>query len=291
MQIGAVFPQTEIGSDPIVIRDFAQALEDMGFGHMVAYDHVLGADISNRPDWPGPYTYKHAFHEPMTLFSYLAGLTKKLQFATGIIILPQRQTALVGKQAANVDVFTGGRLRMGFGIGWNPVEYEALDVPMKDLGSRMEEQIDYLRHLWTEEVFTFEGKYHEHHAAGLNPMPVQRPIPVWLGGMSDAAMNRAARMADGWMPALPAEMAQDKIGTFREAIVKAGRDPSTVGVENIIFAGATVGGPIRTAEDVVSDYHLWKNAGASHISIHTMTANLGNADGHLAFLRNVIESI
>jgi len=122
-------------------------------------------------------------------------------------------------------------------------------------------------------------------------MPVQRPIPVWLGGMSDAAMNRAARIADGWMPALPAEMAQDKIGTFREAIVKAGRDPSTVGVENIIFAGATVGGPIRTAEDVVSDYHLWKKAGASHISIHTMTANLGNADGHLAFLRNVIESI
>ena len=201
MQIGAIFPQTEIGQDPGVIREYAQAVEELGYGHLLAFDHVLGADTSTRPDWRGPYTSKTMFHEPLVLYGYLAAITQRIELVTGIIILPQRQTALVAKQAAEVDVLSGGRLRLGVGIGWNDVEYEALGENFHNRGRRSEEQVELLRELWTKEAVTFEGRWHRVTAAGINPLPVQRPIPLWFGsGPTDAALQRIARLGDGWFP-------------------------------------------------------------------------------------------
>src|SRR5215470_7812153 len=179
MQIGVTFPQTEIGADPVAIRDYAQAAEGAGYGHLAVFDHVLGADPTNRPGWQ-KYTSQHMFHEPFVLFGYLAALTK-LELVTDVIILPQRQTALVAKQAAEVDVLTGGRLRLGVGLGWNYVEYDALGEDFKTRGRRCDEQIAVLRALWRDPVVTFSGPYHTIDAAGLNPLPLQRPIPIWLG--------------------------------------------------------------------------------------------------------------
>lgn len=290
MKTGVVFPQTEIGDDPVAIRDFAIAIEEMGFDHLIAYDHVVGADISERPDWNGPYTHESMFHEPLTLFSFLAGITTRLEFATGIVILPQRQTVLAAKQAASIDIFSGGRLRIGVGIGWNVVEYEALDVPFDKRGARLDEQIEYMRRLWTERVFSFDGEFHKLSQGGLYPLPVQRPIPIWVGGLSDAAMQRAARLGDGWMPVWPAAMAEQKIAEFKSAVEDAGRNPTDVGFENIIFVGDTVGGPRRSYEDAVSDAGIWKSAGADRVSLHTTGAGLGGVEGHLAFLRSFKEA-
>ncbi|GCE23978.1 hypothetical protein KDK_77780 [Dictyobacter kobayashii] len=198
MQIGVTFPQTEIGADPQVIRDYAQAVEGMGYQHVLIYDHVLGADPTHRPGWTG-YTHTEMFHEPFVLFGYLAALTQ-LELVTGVIILPQRQTALVAKQAAEVDVLSGGKFRLGIGVGWNPVEYEALGTDFSTRGRVVEEQIELLRQLWSKEVVTFKGRYHTVTEAGLSPLPVHRSIPVWIGGSSDSALRRAARIADGWFP-------------------------------------------------------------------------------------------
>src|SRR5215475_11621054 len=184
MQIGVVFPQTEIGADPGAIRAYAQRVKELGFEHLLAYDHVLGADPAVHAPWNGPYDVDTTFHEPFVLFGFIAGITA-LELVTGIIILPQRQTALVAKQAAEVDLLTGGRFRLGVGLGWNRVEYEALGTTFRDRGRRVEEQIEVLRRLWQEPVVSFEGRYHTITAAGINPLPVQRPIPIWMGGFSE----------------------------------------------------------------------------------------------------------
>ena len=201
MQLGVIFPQVEMGVDPVAIRDYAQAVEQMGYTHLAVYDHVLGAGTTTRPDWRGPYTSESLFHEPLVLFGYLAGCTRGLELVTEVIILPQRQTALVAKQAAEVDVLSGGRLRLGVGIGWNDVEYEVLGEDFHTRGRRVSEQIAVLRALWTQEVVTFEGKWHRITEAGINPLPVQRPIPIWMGGgRAESALRRIARLADGWFP-------------------------------------------------------------------------------------------
>src|SRR3954447_6604491 len=203
LRLGVVFPQTEIGADPAGVRAYAQAAVDMGFKHLIVYDHVLGADPSAYPGWSGPYTAKTMFHEPFVLFGYLAAIAPSLELVPSVIILPQRQTALVAKQAAEVDVLTEGKLRLGVGIGWNFVEYEGLNENFKNRGRRLEEQIDVLRRLWQEPVITFEGQYHKITAAGINPLPVQRPIPIWIGGSAEAALKRAAELADGFFPQRP----------------------------------------------------------------------------------------
>src|SRR3970040_304736 len=203
MRIGVVFPQTEIGADPYYIKDYAQAAEELGNSHILAYDHVIGANPTSRPGWKPPYTHLDVFHEPFVLFGYMAGLTTKVAFVTGIIILPQRQTVLVAKQAAALDGLSGGRLRLGIGIGWNPVEYEALGENFQDRGRRSEEQIEVLRALWTKELVTFEGRWHKITDAGLNPLPVQRPIPIWFGGGAEPVIRRIGRLGDGWMPLSP----------------------------------------------------------------------------------------
>ncbi len=202
MRIGVVFPQTEIGADAGAVRAYAEQVEHLGFTHVLAYDHVVGADPDVHRGWSGPYNLDSTFHEPLVLFGFMAGFTS-LEFATGIIILPQRQTALVAKQAAAVDVLSGGRLRLGVGLGWNAVEYEALGKTFSDRGKRVEEQVELLRRLWTERSVTFHGTYEHVTGAGLAPLPVQRPIPVWFGAQSPPAYRRAGRLGDGWLPQVP----------------------------------------------------------------------------------------
>jgi probable F420-dependent oxidoreductase len=282
MRFGVVFPQTEIGTDPAVIRDFGQAAEALGYHHMLAYDHVIGANPASRPGWRPPYTYKDSFHEPFVLFGYLAGVTKSIEFVTGVIILPQRQTVLVAKQAATLDVLSGGRLRLGIGIGWNPVEYEALGENFRNRGRRSEEQVEVMRRLWTQELVTYEGQWHKIMDAGLNPLPVQRPIPIWFGGSDDRALRRLARLGDGWFPLMGADdtcrAALEKIrGYAREA----GRDPKNIGIEGRLMFGQ------RSAEEWAGEFEAWRNLGATHVTVNTMKAGLASPTEHIEAIRRV----
>ncbi len=278
MQIGVVFPQTEIGPDPGAVRSYAQGAEQLGFAHLLAYDHVLGADPAVHPGWSGPYNIRSTFHEPLVLFGYLAAVTS-LELVTGVIILPQRQTALVAKQAAEVDLLTGGRFRLGVGLGWNPVEYEALGKRFEDRGTRLAEQVTLLRRLWTEQTVTHEGKHERVTGAGLAPRPAQRPIPVWFGAQSPPAYRRAGRLADGWFPQVPpGPRLDDARSIIEQAAVQAGRDPAGLGMEGRVSWGA---GGAQAVAQRVSD---WRDAGASHVSVNTMGAGLESVDDHLAAL-------
>lgn len=280
MRVGVVFPQTEIGVDPSVIKDFGQAAEELGFHHILAYDHVVGANPASRPGWRPPYTHLDIFHEPFVLFGYLAGLTKKIELVTGIIILPQRQTVLVAKQAAALDVLSGGRLRFGVGIGWNPVEYEALGENFKNRGSRSEEQIQLLRKLWTQELVTFEGRWHKLTDAGINPLPVQRPIPLWFGGTDDRALRRLGKLGDGWFPLLGADdKCRAAIEKIRSYAKEAGRNPGEIGIEGRIGFGQ--GAP----ETWLKELQAWKDLGATHVSLNTMKAGLTSPSMHIEALR------
>jgi probable F420-dependent oxidoreductase len=281
MKIGAVFPQLEIGADPKVVRDWATTVEDAGYNHVLAYDHVLGADPANRPGWTG-YTDKSLFHEVFVLFGYLAGITTELELVTGVLVLPQRQTALVAKQAAEVDVLSGGRLRLGVGIGWNHVEYQALGVPFKQRGALLEEQVDVLRKLWADPVISYAGKYHEIEEAGLNPLP-GRQIPVWFGGSADAVLRRTGRIGDGWMPQSPPdENARRQLATIREAAEAAGRDPQSIGIEARLTLGAVPEQDWRAFADG------WRDLGATHLGINTMKMGLSRPEEHAQVLRDVL---
>jgi probable F420-dependent oxidoreductase len=284
MRFGVVFPQTEIGADPLVIRDYAQAAEELGYQHILAYDHVIGANPESRPGWRPPYTHRDMFHEPFVLFGYLAGVTRKIELVTGIIILPQRQTVLVAKQAAALDVLSGGRLRLGVGIGWNPVEYEALGGNFKNRGRRSEEQIEVMRRLWTQELITFEGKWHKIADAGLNPLPIQRPIPIWFGGTDDRALRRLARLGDGWFPLLePNDKSLAAIERIKSYAREAGRDPSQIGIEGRITVGQ---GSVETWN---KDIAAWKNLGATHLAVNTMKAGFGTPAAHIDAIRRFKE--
>lgn len=278
MKIGVVFPQTEIGADPRAVRDYAQQAEELGFAHLLAYDHVLGADPAVHTGWSGPYNVRSTFHEPLVLFGYLAAVTS-LELVTGVIILPQRQTALVAKQAAEVDLLTGGRFRLGIGLGWNAVEYEALGKRFEDRGARLDEQVPLLRRLWTEPTVTHEGRFERVSGAGLAPLPVQRPIPVWFGAQSPPAYRRAGRLADGWFPQVPpGPRLEEAKSVVDQAAVQAGRDPAALGMEGRVSWGAA------GARDVADRVAAWRDAGASHVSVSTMGAGLESVDDHLAAL-------
>ncbi len=291
MRLGVVFPQTEIGSDPVVIRDFAQAVEALGYDHLLIYDHVLGAVTANRPGWLG-YDLDDMFHEPFVLFGYLAACTRRLELTTGIIILPQRQTALVAKQAAEVDVLSGGRLRLGVGLGWNSVEYEALGMDFHTRGARLAEQVAVMHALWTQESVTFRGRWHHIVEAGLSPLPVQRPIPIWMGGAADAVLRRTARLADGWMHGgglpnpftrAPSRSSQELVGRLRQFAREAGRDPAAVGIEGRISVDR--GGP----DDWRRLIGEWRALGATHLSVSTMRAGFKTADAHIEAARQFHE--
>ncbi len=286
MQYGAVFPQLELPSDPFVIRDYAQAVESMGYQYIMAYDHVLGANPNRPSGWNGPYTYRESFQEPFVLFGYLAGLTEHIGFATGILILPQRQTALVAKQAAQVDVLSGGRLRLGVGIGWNAVEYEALGENFRDRGKRSEEQVQLLRALWTEKLVTFQGKHHTITDAGINPLPVQRPIPVWFGGMADATLDRVARLGDGWIPnPAPFERIRPMIDTLRERLGHYGRRAEGFGID------VRVSVKTQPQADWLPYLETWRGLGATHAGFNTMGVGLTSLEQHLDALRRFAATV
>ncbi|MDP9236524.1 MAG: LLM class F420-dependent oxidoreductase [Chloroflexota bacterium] len=286
MKLGIVFPQTEIGNDPVVIRDYAQAVEQLGYDHLLAFDHVLGAEPSHfegrfRP----PYTHQTPFHEVLVLFGFLAAVTAKLQLATGILILPQRQTALVAKQAAAVDVLSGGRLRLGVGIGWNHVEYEALGENFHNRGRRIEEQIALLRELWTKDLIDFDGRYDKVHQAGINPLPVERPIPIWMGGVVEVVLKRAARIADGWFPQFqPGPQATETVERLRGYLRDAGRDPASFGIEGRISMFNT------SEEQWGAALQGWRDLGATHVTLNTMNARLDSPQGHLDAIRRFREA-
>ena len=286
MQLGVVFPQNEIGEDPGAVRAFAEAAEGLGYDHLIFYDHVLGADTRRRPDWQGPYSHEDTFHEPMVTFGYLAALTSRIELVTAVIILPERQTALVAKQAAQVDVLSGGRLRLGIGIGWNDVEYEALGEDFHNRGKRSEEQVELLRALWTNEVVDFQGKWHSIPGAGIRPLPVQRPIPVWFGGgRSDGVLRRIARLGDGWFPQLqPDEQGMERMERFRGLVEEAGRSQDDVGVDaRVALSRGGIDGALRESE-------AWQAIGVSHVSFNTLRAGLASADEHIAALRRFKEA-
>ena len=283
MRIGAIFPQTEIGTDPAGLRDWVQAVEQLGYTHVLAYDHVLGADPVVHPGWDGPYDIDTTFHEPFVLFGFLAALTR-LELVTGIVILPQRQTALVAKQAAEVDVLTGGRFRLGVGVGWNRVEYDSLGEDFTTRGQRQGEQIELLRRLWTERSVTFEGRWDSVAGAGLCPLPVQRPIPIWLGGSTPAAFARAGRLADGWFPMMqPGPKLDEARAVVDEAAAGAGRDPADLAMEGRLDVGAI------DPEELGERLEGWRATGASHLTFNTMRAGLASVDDHIAALRRAAE--
>ena len=286
MRLGAIFPQTEIGSDPVAVRDFAQAAEGLGYEHLLVFDHVLGADTSVRQGWDRPYSSADMFHEPFVLFGYLAGLTETIEMVTGVLILGQRQTSLVAKQAAEVDVLTGGRLRLGIGVGWNAVEYEGLSESFTNRGRRSEEQIELMRQLWTNEVVDFHGRYHNVTHAGINPLPVQQPIPVWFGGGAPQVVKRIGRMGDGWFPQFePNSEGAERIAEMRGYATEAGRDPSAIGIE----------GRIGVATDDQANWQKmaesWAEVGATHLSVNTMRAGLQGPDQHIEAIRNFKETV
>jgi probable F420-dependent oxidoreductase len=279
MQIGVVLPQTELGGDVGAVRAYGMGVEEMGFAHLLAYDHVVGADPAVHEGFAGPYDAWTTFHEPMVLFGYLAGATK-LELVTGIIVLPQRQTVLAAKQAAEVDLLTEGRFRFGVGIGWNAVEYEALGQRFDQRGRRLSEQIGLLRRLWTEPSLSFTGTFDTVTGAGINPLPVQRPIPVWIGGQTEPAYRRIGRLADGWFPQVaPGEPLQEALAIVEASAREAGRDPASIGMEGRV--GVDLDDPDRFLRQV----EKWRAAGASHVSIDTMRSGYATVDDHLAALR------
>lgn len=285
MKFGVTFPQNDIGTQPDDIRRYAQEVEAMGYSALLAYDHVLGAGLDTRPGWTGPYNSETDFHEIFVLFGYLAAVTRQMALVTGVIILPQRQTALVAKQAAEVDILSAGRLRLGIGVGWNEVEYQGLNEDFSNRGIRSEEQIALLRMLWSATKIDFKGRWHSIDNAGIKPLPVQRPIPIWLGGYNEATLRRIGRIGDGWIVFRPpGDETREAIARLRSYAQAAGRQPDEIGIETQISLG-------REPE---SNWPLyvegWRSLGAQTMYVNTMGMGFQHVDQHLDALRRFIEA-
>lgn len=284
MRLGVVFPQTEIGGDVGAVRAYAEHVEGLGYTHLLAYDHVVGADPTVHANWKGPYDLHNTFHEPLVMFGYLAAVTTSLELVTGVIILPQRQTVLVAKQAAQVDLLTGGRLRLGIGLGWNAVEYEALGEDFSTRGKRCAEQVELMRKLWTEDSVSYRGAYHHVTGAGIAPLPTQRPIPVWFGAASSRAFRRAGRLGDGWFPMVgPGPKLEAARREVEQAAIDAGRDPAKLGMQGQVSWNGS-------ADDLGEGIQAWAQAGASHVSVNTMNAGLATVDQHLDALTTAAQT-
>jgi probable F420-dependent oxidoreductase len=283
IRYGAVFPQTELGGDRGAVRAYVQAVEELGYKHLIAYDHVVGADRAVHRDWQGPYDLDSTFHEPLVLFGFVVAISS-LEVLSGILILPQRQTVLVAKQAAEIDLLSDGRIRLGVGLGWNEVEYEALGEDFSTRGARVTEQVELLRRLWSEPSVTLDGRYEHVTGAGIAPLPVQRPIPIWFGAFDERAIRRAGRIADGWLPGLaPGPKLDESLEILRTAAADAGRDPASIGLEGRIS--------FRRDEQarVVAERDGWRAERASHIGVNTMGAGLKTVDEHVVALGEAIE--
>ncbi len=291
MQLGAIFPQTDIEGDAKLLRGFARDVERMGYAHLLAYDHVLGADPERPGGWSGPYTHKTPFHEPLLLFAHLAACTERIEFVTGVLVLPQRQAVLVAQQAATLAQLTNGRLRLGIGVGWNPVEYEALGVDFTHRGQIIEEQIALLRALWSREEVAFEGRYHRVRGP-MRPQPTAETIPLWIGGMAPVVLERVGRLADGWFPQHrePATLAP-ALERVREAATSAGRDANAIGVEvqlPLVPRGST--GSTVEYEHAAEQARLWEEAGVSHLAVNTMGAGWHAPGQHVEALERFREA-
>jgi probable F420-dependent oxidoreductase len=294
MRIGVSFPQNEIGTDPVLVRDYAHAAEDLGYCHLAALEHVAGAHPEGRVEgWAGYYTHKSLFHEPMVLFGYIAAQTQRIQLITSVLVLPLRQTVLVAKQAAEVDVLSGGRLRLGVSVGWNPYEYEAMGQDFHNRGRRIEEQIEVLRLLWTQEIVDFKGKWHRIDRLGINPLPIQRPIPIWMGGQSEAVLKRIARLADGWFPQLRpgvgpyvrpgSKESLADLDRLKEYIRLAGRQPSDVSISGSLTIGS------GTPKEWSMSLDAWRDLGATHITVSSVGGGLTSPRQHIEAIRRFKE--
>ncbi|HWE57714.1 MAG TPA: LLM class F420-dependent oxidoreductase [Acidimicrobiales bacterium] len=281
MQIGAIYPQSELATDPATVRAWVAGVEELGYRHVLVYDHVVGADPDAYPGWDGPYDASTTFHEPFVFYGFLAAITR-LELVTGIIIAPQRQTALLAKQAAEVDILSEGRFRLGIGVGWNPVEYEALGQDFRTRGRRQEEQIGLLRRLWTERVVDHQGRFDVISGAGLAPLPVQRPIPIWMGAASESAYRRIGQLADGWFPMLvPGDKLTEAQRIIADSAAAAGRDPAGIAME----------GRLRAVDEAPRHYERWTEAGATHLTVDTMRLGLAGLDEHLDALRTTAAAL
>lgn len=286
MKYGAIFPQFEVSSDVENIRKFMLSVEEMGYDFVVAYDHVLGANPEREEPLNGAYTHETQFHEIFSLFSYASAITTKLEFATGIVILPQRQTALVAKQAAQVDLFSNGRLRLGVGVGWNRVELEGLGEDFSTRGRRSAEQVEVMKMLWQNELVTYEGEFHKLDDVGINPLPIQRPIPVWFGGNADPVLRRMAKLGDGWMTSgMLIEDVKPRLEKLHEYLKAEGRDPANFGIDPFI--------PLHRMDENehVGNVEQWQEIGATHAGILTMGSGYTTIEQHLADLEKFIVKV
>tara|TARA_B100000902_G_scaffold122336_1_gene122383 strand:- start:390 stop:1253 length:864 start_codon:yes stop_codon:yes gene_type:complete len=285
MQIGAVFPHNEIGTDPGAIKAFAQGVESLGISHLLIYDHVLGADPDREGGFRGPYDKDVAFHEPFTTFAFIAAVTEKLEMITTVMILPQRQTVLAAKQAAEVALLSNNRFRLGVGVGWNEVEYVGLNETFTNRGRRQAEQVEVMRKLWSEDSLDYTGDYHRIDKASINPRPSQ-PIPVWFGGSAPALLDRVARLGDGWIPLMGAnDKAQACIDTIKATREAAGLSFDNFGIQaQAQYAG---GSPERWQKHAKA----WQDMGCTHIAIATHNAGPTDVDGHLSRIREYQDAI
>ena len=287
MKLGVSFPQTEIGTDPLIIKDFIQAAEDLGYDFITFVDHVLGEEAPRGASFAGKYTREYMFHEVMVLMGYAAAVTTKIGLGTAVMILPQRQAVLVAKQAAEVDLLSGGRMRLGVGLGWNKVEYDGLGMPFANRAKRLSEQIDVMRELWSNRVIEYRGDFHSFDSAGINPEPIQRPIPVWIGAMKEVAVRRAAQIGDGWFmfPRQdPSDEAHEMISIFRQAAAEAGREPDVLGVNATVFANQGSG-----ADEWRSVMEKWENMGANEFTFRTAESDLPDLESHMRAIRKMAE--
>ena len=285
MEIGAVFPHNEIGTDPQAIKDYAQGVEELGVTHLLIYDHVLGADRDRPGGFEGPYDKDVAFHEPFTTFAFIAAVTKKLDMITTVMILPQRQTVLVAKQAAELAILSNNRFKLGIGVGWNAVEYTGLNENFKNRGKRQEEQVELMRLLWESEVLEYKGDYHHIDKASINPRP-SKSVPIWFGGGAPQLIERCADLGDGWIPLMgPNEAARKTLAAIKEKRESKGLDWGNFGVQaQAQYAGGD-------AERWNKHAEKWRNLGASHLAIATHNAEPTNVDGHLGRIKEYLNAV
>lgn len=285
MEIGAVFPHNEIGTDPQAIKDYAQGVEELGVTHLLIYDHVLGADRDRPGGFEGPYDKDVAFHEPFTTFAFIAAVTKKLDMITTVMILPQRQTVLVAKQAAELAILSNNRFKLGIGVGWNAVEYTGLNENFKNRGKRQEEQVELMRLLWESEVLEYKGNYHHIDKASINPRP-SKSVPIWFGGGAPQLIERCADLGDGWIPLMgPNEAARKTLAAIKEKRKSKGLDWDNFGVQaQAQYAGGD-------AERWNKHAEKWRNLGASHLAIATHNAEPTNVDGHLGRIKEYLNAV
>ncbi len=278
MRVGVVYPQIELRGDPESLRRIGIATEQLGFDHLLMYDHVLGAEHADRtPPLTGPYTEHDPFHDPLIAFAHLAALTARIELVTGVLILPQRQAALVARQCADLDLLSGGRLRLGLGTGWNYVEYDSLGTDFATRGARLDEQVDVLRRLWTEPLVSFSGRHHRIERANILPRP-NRPIPLWFGGWSEPAFRRAARVGDGFIYA----------GSLnRVTAAKARIDELTAAAGTAEGFGHELAVRADSPDEVAGVIDAWTEAGGTHASVVTMGLGLDSTEAHLDFIASV----